>query len=123
MCCSRVHFWTELRLLIDGNLASAFEAKMWEFERTVPVYCTDKKCPGSSALIGAEHQGANDNTAICPVCDRVVCTKCKQDSHDGECVPDVELEGVLELAREKEWQRCQRCGEMIELMDGCSHLV
>ena len=96
---------------------------MWEFEHTIPVYCTDKRCPGSSTLIGAEHQWVNDSTAICPVCDRVVCTKCKQDSHDGECVPDVELEGVLELAREKEWQRCQRCGEMIELMDGCSHLV
>jgi hypothetical protein len=123
MCCGRVHFWSEVSALIDGDLASAFEDKMWAFEQTVPVYCTDKTCPGSSALIGAEHQWANDATAICPVCDRVVCTKCKKTSHADDCTPDVEIEGVLELARAEGWQRCQRCGEMIELTTGCSHMT
>jgi hypothetical protein len=123
MCCGRVHIWSEVSALIDDDLADAFEDKMWAFEHTIPVYCTDKTCPMSGALIGAEHQWPNDATAICPVCDRVVCTKCKKTSHADECTPDVEIEGVLELAKAEGWRRCRYCSEMIELMNGCSRMM
>jgi len=97
-CCGRIFEWEDMRRKVNGELAAAFDKKKEEFESIRPTYCTDRTCPGSSALIGAQHISPDDATATCPICKKVVCIDCKQDSHSGACVPDVTLEEVLKLA-------------------------
>jgi hypothetical protein len=122
-CCGHVFEWEELQEVISPELAAEFDKKRQDFEDTIPVYCPDKTCPGSAALIGAEHQSAADETATCPICDKVVCTKCKQDVHpDRECVADAAEEETLALSKKEGWQRCSRCGEMVDRELGCSHM-
>lgn len=124
-CCGRVFEWEEeLQELIDPKLAEAFEKKRLDFENTIPVYCADKTCPGSSALIASEHHSTDDEIATCPACGKVVCTKCKQGFHPyRKCVADAAEEKTLALAKGKKWQRCSRCGELIEREgDGCSDM-
>lgn len=123
ICCGQLLPWSEVSDKINDELATAFEEKMEEFKNTIPVYCSDRVCPGSSALIKAQHISTVNHTATCPICQRAVCTKCKKDSHPGDCTPDAELKEVLELAEQEEWQRCQRCGEMIEHIAGCEHMT
>ena len=122
-CYGHVFEWEDLQQIIDPELAEAFDKKKTDFETTVSVYCADKKCPGSAALIAAEHQSAADETAACSVCRKKVCTKCKQSSHpDRECVADAAEEETLALAKDEGWQRCPRCGEVVEREDGCAHM-
>jgi hypothetical protein len=122
-CCGHVFEWLELKEVISPELAEVFEKKKTAFENTIPVYCADKKCPDSAALIGADQQSTADKTATCPVCGNKVCTKCKQDFHpDHECVADPAEEETLALAKGQDWQRCSRCGLLVERDDGCSHM-
>jgi hypothetical protein len=123
-CCGSICDWEDdLKWVVSPQLAAAFDKKKEEFENTIPVYCADKTCPGSAALIPAEHQSAADETATCPVCGKKVCTKCKQASHPGrECVADAAEEEILALGKGKAWQRCPRCGELVERKNGCAHI-
>jgi len=122
-CCRSEFGWDDIRGVINSKLAAEFDQKKQDFETTTPTYCTDQPCSGSSALIGARHVSVTDATAICPICRKVICTKCKQDNHSGACAPDATLAEVLELAKKEGWKECPRCGEMIELEGGCSHMT
>ena len=122
-CCSEVLDWEVLQLMIDSDLAAAFDKKKTDFESVRPAPCANKTCAGSSALIAPEHHSADGATATCPVCGKSVCTACKQASHPGrECVPDAAMEQTLEVIREEEWQICPRCGGGFERDEGCSHM-
>jgi hypothetical protein len=122
-CCGHIFEWDDIQQMISPELAAAFDKKKTDFEDTIPVYCTDKKCPGSAALIGADNQCTADETATCPICGKAVCTKCKQAAHPGrECVADAAEEETLALAKGEGWQRCPRCREVVEREEGCAHM-
>ncbi|KAF5611595.1 IBR finger domain protein [Fusarium subglutinans] len=61
--------------------------------------------------------------AGCPVCNEITCTRCKNKGHTGDCEQQVGPAQALVLAETKGWKRCLRCGHLIELADGCSHMI
>lgn len=121
-CCGQVFEWEEeLQEMINPELAEEFERKRVAFESIRPIYCSDSACPGSSALIVAGHHSVPNETATCPVCGKVVCTRCKQDSHPGrKRVAGAAEEATLALAKRKRWYRCSRCGDVVEREGGCA---
>ena len=65
-----------------------------------------------------------DNNIQCSVCQREVCTHCKQDSHLGRvCQENEALQQLQALAKEKKWQTCPTCGAVVELLQGCYHMT
>ncbi|KAK6827891.1 hypothetical protein PG987_011232 [Apiospora arundinis] len=61
--------------------------------------------------------------AKCGACKTEVCCVCQGKWHRSQdCPTDEATQAVLQQAREKGWQRCYGCREMIELIEGCNHM-
>lgn len=60
----------------------------------------------------------NEFKVVCPLCKTETCVKCKVIWHDGatcaEYSEQEEQRALRRLAGEKGWQKCPRCGELIE---------
>lgn len=93
------------------------------------VYCPFKDC--SALMLGFEKEGVVD--AVCPHCDRVFCVRCKSPWHEGINCSEYQKLGENErakedimlrnLAKNKQWGRCSRCGYYVEKTEGCSYMV
>jgi len=112
------------------------EAEIPIFQR---FYCPYKNCSvplskdvpevGSSTAAAA----AVTKKSQCPACKGFFCAQCIVPWHEGlDCS---ELKGLspsesekddlmlLKLAKEKEWQRCARCRQIVERTSGCRHMI
>jgi IBR domain, a half RING-finger domain len=62
--------------------------------------------------------------AKCRKCELLICKKCNMEWHSaGECKIDESTQKVLELVKEKNFQQCPQCHEMVERMAGCNHMT
>ncbi|KAK7435136.1 hypothetical protein VKT23_019829 [Stygiomarasmius scandens] len=120
---SSVSFW-----LLDWDLVHRLHVKSHEF--SVPpkdrLYCPGPRCSiflGSLRII----QAFNPERTTCRLCGTSVCLQCKQNAHPGEkCPPspeEIAEAEVRRLAKEKKWQTCPGCKQMVERTQGCSHMV
>jgi hypothetical protein len=112
--------WSEVQGLVSGGLVIDFEGKREELDTQNRTYCSDPAC---STFIGACHIAADTAVATCPACEKLSCVKCKSASHAGDCPSDPSVQATLDVARKENWQRCQECGRMIELIEGCNHIT
>lgn len=119
-CCRQVMPWSEVKVLVSHELASDFEGKKEELDIQDRTYCSDPAC---STFIGSEHVAHDSVTATCSACEKLTCTTCKGASHAGDCPSDPSVQATLKLAEAENWQRCQECGSMIELTEGCIHIT
>lgn len=117
-CCRQIITIPAVRLFLPSKLVADFEKKRIEFQTPDKTYCCHPSC---SAFIRAQH--TQDNRATCQDCGAVTCTDCKSAAHEGDCPGDVAIQGVLQLANEKGWQRCENCRRMVELLYGCNHIT
>jgi hypothetical protein len=119
-CCRQTMPWNDVKDKLDAQLAADFEAKKEELDTLADqrTYCSDTAC---TKFIGAAHT-AND-VATCPTCSKATCTKCKSAQHGGECPRDEAMQQTLQLATHEGWQRCNKCGRMIDLAFGCYHIT
>ncbi|RWR95845.1 putative E3 ubiquitin-protein ligase [Cinnamomum micranthum f. kanehirae] len=88
-------------------------------------YCPFRDC---SVLLLADNRIAVTESQ-CPHCSRLFCAHCKVPWHSGiGCeefqklkVDDREREDIMvvKLAKEKKWQKCPRCGFIVERIEGC----
>ncbi|KAJ6570874.1 hypothetical protein DFH09DRAFT_1261093 [Mycena vulgaris] len=106
---------------LDLRLRFSLRAKVVEFGTLSKnrLYCPSPTC---SAFLGstADH---TENMA-CPRCSTEVCVGCKECVHPGRgCMESTALEQVKTLAREKHWQTCPGCGQIIDLQQGCFHMT
>ncbi|KAF5666328.1 IBR finger domain-containing protein [Fusarium circinatum] len=88
------------------------------------TYCSNSQClkfipPNNTSDDGTPCYGEEVG---CPACNDITCTKCKNKGHTGDCEQQVGPAQALVLAETKGWKRCLRCGHLIELADGCSHM-
>ncbi|XXG81601.1 hypothetical protein AAC387_Pa09g2193 [Persea americana] len=89
-------------------------------------YCPFKDC---SALLLADDRIAVTESQ-CPHCSRLFWAHCKVPWHSGiGCeefqklkVDDREREDIMvvKLAKKKKWQKCPRCGFIVERIEGCN---
>ncbi|GAW23835.1 hypothetical protein ANO14919_134120 [Xylariales sp. No.14919] len=117
-CCKQPIPLDRSLLFLDANVVRQFRQKAVELSTPNRTYCHNANC---AAFIPPAN--CSDTTAVCGECHRRTCTTCKGASHGGDCPNDVQLQRVLQLAREQGWQRCQNCWGMVELNTGCNHMT
>ncbi|KAF2212501.1 hypothetical protein CERZMDRAFT_6498, partial [Cercospora zeae-maydis SCOH1-5] len=63
--------------------------------------------------------------ALCRTCGKFTCMSCKKAllRPGRACPPDADTEAILEVARQTGWQKCNGCGNMVELRTGCNHMT
>lgn len=118
--CCRIPF--TLRILRDHlpqQTIACYESKQAEIATLSSLLCSE---PGCRIIIPEDHI-VND-LGNCPGCNRNTYSKCRTTQHDGkECPTDKEREEVMKMVKEKGWQACYHCNNMIELNFGCNHMT
>lgn len=102
---------------LPPRLVGQFRAKQLEYECKDRTYCHEPSC---STFV--PRQFIRGDVAICVKCSRRTCVRCKGPTHDRECLLDTETQEVLRVAGENRWQRCNSCGRVVELVQGCNHM-
>ncbi|KAL6992015.1 hypothetical protein U1Q18_010128 [Sarracenia purpurea var. burkii] len=64
----------------------------------------------------------SENSCVeCPVCRRFICVECEVPWHTSMTCE--EYQNFQRLAQNKRWRSCQQCRRMIELTQGCYHMI
>ncbi|RYP65651.1 hypothetical protein DL771_008203 [Monosporascus sp. 5C6A] len=129
-CCKQPIPLHQNLVFLDADVARRFQHKAVEFSTPNRTYCHNGRCgafvPPSRYVRddGGGRGGAVATAACCGECGARTCTECKGAAHGGgDCPNDVQLQRVIQLAREQGWQRCQNCWCMVELNMGCNHMT
>lgn len=117
-CCNQIIPVANVRIHLTGRIIKELEEKRVEFATTDRFYCANAPC---SKFIPPSSITAN--VASCQDCNTQTCTFCKNEAHENECREDVNMQAVLDLAREQGWVRCGNCQSMVELKHGCFHMI
>ncbi|KAI4700416.1 hypothetical protein J4E89_010976 [Alternaria sp. Ai002NY15] len=103
---------------LPPGLFARFAAKREELETPNRTYCSNALC---SKWIRPVNIVAN--VATCPTCIQTTCETCKRGQHEGLCQDDTDVKKLMDVAKEKQWQTCPNCNEMVELKGGCLHIT
>ncbi|RYP70109.1 hypothetical protein DL769_005086 [Monosporascus sp. CRB-8-3] len=129
-CCKQPIPLEQNLIHLHADVVQRFRRKAVEFSTPNRTYCHDGRCgafvPPSRYVHddGRGRGGVVPAAACCGECGARTCTACKAAAHGGgDCPNDVQLQRVLQLAREQGWQRCQNCWGMVELNTGCNHMT
>jgi hypothetical protein len=118
-CCRQViPIEGSVRLSLRYDVFKRYSEASIEFGTPNRVYCRVQEC---SAFIPPSVIAGNE-TVSCPKCNEVTCTLCRGAPHRGDCPEDTRLQEILEIARERGWQRCYNCQRLVELGFGCNHM-
>ncbi|KAI1108437.1 hypothetical protein F5Y14DRAFT_445474 [Nemania sp. NC0429] len=117
-CCRQDIPLAANRLFLGDDLVQEFKKKSIEFSTPNRTYCHQPTCSTFISTLTIK-----DGVASCPECNATTCTTCKKATHNGgDCPADTELQTVLQMGREENWQRCPQCKTMVELRTGCFHM-
>ena len=119
-CCHQLvtPLLSEVHNLLPQDLVREYEKKKVEFETPDRTYCADPAC----AAFIPPGDGQNEKVK-CEKCGMETCMICKAAAHKGDCPKDKAVQQVLDLAKEKRWQRCRVCLRIVELNFGCNHIT
>jgi hypothetical protein len=104
----------------------AFMRKKVEGVTKNRIYCIKEGCGNwIRPKYIEENRKSERHKGVCSRCKTEVCGECNMKWHpEGDCIVDKETERILNLAKEQEnFQRCYRCGEMVEKESGCNHMT
>ncbi|THU83807.1 hypothetical protein K435DRAFT_420391 [Dendrothele bispora CBS 962.96] len=117
-------------ILKDSDLVRRLMERYQEF--SVPandrLYCPTARCSAYIGSLTSLKRCFIGLSTSCPSCRTEICLKCKRiNDHRGtECPPSPEElaeRQVRDLAKEKQWQTCPGCKQMVEKTEGCHHMV
>ncbi|OCT49201.1 hypothetical protein CLCR_04850 [Cladophialophora carrionii] len=103
--------------LVGVEAISAVEAKIVEYETEDKTYCHD---PGCSAFIAPT--AIDEINAICPICQKTTCARCKAEFHEGEDCKTVNDEAFEQWQRDNGSATCHACHRVIVISHGCNHM-
>lgn len=103
--------------LFPLDLINQYKDKEVELATPNPIYCSNRYC---AQFIRPKDIMAD--VATCSSCNTGTCTTCKNPRHKGLCPEDPTVQMLMDVAREKKWQRCYKCRTMVELLVGCYHM-
>lgn len=89
--------------------------------RRYQAYCPNRACKDHGKR--QEDTVRKDDNLTCSSCGTITCTICKGAAHYGDCPADTNLQRALETAMENNWKRCKACGQIVERIDGCNHMI
>lgn len=101
---------------IAPELWERYLEKKAEIDTPNPTFCSKLDCSKFVPL-----QSIKEGQAEC-TCGRVTCVDCMAEWHTGECVVDPAMEQILRMSEEEKWQRCFRCRNMVDRIDGCNEM-
>lgn len=116
-CCGQPIPLLTAQPLLRPGLIPLYERKQIESETVDKTYCSNARC--SRFLYGNDIQ---NERATCGNCRTVTCTRCKAFAHTGRCGADPGLRQVLDAARQNRWQQCYSCHQLVERIEGCTHM-
>ena len=116
-CCQRLIPLASIQGHLSQKMLQAFDLKRIEHQTVDKTYCAQPIC--SAFILPASITG---DQAKCATCKSLTCTICKKAAHKGDCPKDTVTQQVLGLAKDQKWQRCKRCGRVIQLDIGCNHI-
>ena len=115
-CCRQEMPMSLFRPYLTAELTAKFEQKAIEFGTPDRTYCY-------SCGLFVSLDDIQGHRAHCTKCNHDTCMLCKGQYHNDLCPKDPALEAVLRLAEAEGWQRCMKCEAMIELREGCNHVM
>lgn len=108
----------QVAAILGRDLEGSYLAKYEEWETPDKTYCA-----GCGGFVAPRHVSPATGVARCPACRRGTCARCKAAEHPGSgCPVDEGKRQVEEMAAERAWAKCARCGNMIEHTSGCYHM-
>ncbi|KAL8719937.1 MAG: hypothetical protein Q9181_007991 [Wetmoreana brouardii] len=118
-CCGLPMTLDVIQTHVPLDLSRRFTEYQDEMAGACLNLCAETTC--KTLIPEGEIEGSKGH---CIACNRLTCIKCKSPWHPGlPCAIDEGSEELMELAKEKDWQVCYRCGHMVELNMGCHHIV
>ncbi|PVH94834.1 hypothetical protein DM02DRAFT_538660 [Periconia macrospinosa] len=125
-CCTSDHIPLRyVERLFDDKFKRLWNKKYQEYTTANRLYCPAKNCgewikPSKIRMdltYGMRY-------ARCGRCNTKVCVMCNNRFHTRrECPKDEETNRLVEMAKEKGWQRCYNCKAVVELKEGCNHMT
>ncbi|KAF2271822.1 uncharacterized protein EI97DRAFT_243970 [Westerdykella ornata] len=109
--------------LFDDQFKATWNRKLKEFSTSDRIYCPNKGCGEWIEPSKIKKDMTGRKYARCDYCHTHVCAKCNRKFHRTRCSVDLEVDEVNRMAKEKGWQRCYNCKNMVELKDGCNHMT
>ncbi|KAF2133493.1 hypothetical protein P153DRAFT_157884 [Dothidotthia symphoricarpi CBS 119687] len=125
-CCTAEHIPLKYaERLFDDKFKKLWNKKYQEYTTANRLYCPSKGCgewikPSKIRMdltYGRKY-------ARCGRCTTKVCVLCSAKFHTKrECPKDEETNRLVQMAKEKGWQRCYNCKAVVELKEGCNHMT
>lgn len=116
-CCGQPIPAETNRIFLTSKLMGEYLAKKLERDTPNRTYCHQPSC---SKFIPPPF--IQNDVGNCVQCNEKTCVICKGASHGGDCPEDPQLQEILQVARENEWQRCYSCFALVVLESGCYHI-
>ncbi|CAL1696541.1 unnamed protein product [Somion occarium] len=117
-CCRTELPLNDFRKYLSTELVTLYESKSLEFRTKNRVYCSRPSC--SRFLTPAVDE---PYSIECQVCRTRTCGACKEQAHIGRPCDRRDDSEVLGLAKKEGWQRCYSCRHLVELTQGCYHMI
>lgn len=115
------------RPISDEVIASILNEEELELLRRAEVEkATTRKTYCAAVDCGEfiEPEAIDDTKAYCTHCSAHTCIKCRSLFHAGDCIPDEEVTGVIQLSDQQNWRQCFSCNRVVEKMGfGCNHMT
>ncbi|KAH8681344.1 hypothetical protein BX600DRAFT_376022 [Xylariales sp. PMI_506] len=110
--------------LFDMNFKKTWNQKFAEYSTQNRIYCPSRKC-GEWIKPDRIHKFKDGRKqARCGNCKTEVCCVCNGKWHRSrDCPRDEATSEILRQAKENGWQRCYSCKTMVELKEGCNHMI
>ncbi|KAF2852143.1 hypothetical protein T440DRAFT_420845 [Plenodomus tracheiphilus IPT5] len=125
-CCTTEHIPLKYaERLFDDKFKILWNKKYQEYTTANRLYCPAKGCgqwikPSKIRM----DMTYGRKYARCASCQTKVCVLCNSKFHTRkECPKDEETNRLVEMAKEKGWQRCYSCKAVVELKEGCNHMT
>jgi ariadne-1 len=125
-CCSAEHIPLKaVERLFDDKFKILWNKKYQEYTTANRLYCPKKGCGDWIKPSKIRTDLTNGRKyARCGRCDTKVCVLCNSKFHTRrECPRDEETNRLVQMAKEKGWQRCYKCKAVVELKEGCNHMT
>ncbi|KGO74779.1 Zinc finger, RING/FYVE/PHD-type [Penicillium italicum] len=121
-CCHKPIEGSDMKKMIGSALAQEQKKRATELGDPDRTYCSDLRCSEYISPTMKIWPNFNFKTAGTCRCGIRTCRKCKRSAHGGNCLSrlDKPLEKLMMRMR---WQRCNKCGRVIELKEGCPHIT
>ncbi|PSS15017.1 hypothetical protein M430DRAFT_104742, partial [Amorphotheca resinae ATCC 22711] len=124
-CCGQPITLESVRKFLTAELIDDFKRTKEERDTPNRTYCSNKTCSAFLKPIETRKPATLcvDDNLTCSSCGTITCTICKGAAHYGDCPADTNLQRALETATENNWKRCKACGQIVERIDGCNHMI